>query len=428
MNNKEKDVSKLLGIIIVVALAACVIGAIVWFASTGKLKSNSLMFAKDNDEAPSHVTEMSMEEISENTSTLTSVMLENAVLYDCQKGNTLTFAEVLSGGQIDGYTLVDLNGDGVKDLVLKLQRQDANVFYVLLRNEHGVWGLEFPENGMETIYATGIYQGSDKGVKTYFTLQTSDEMIANKQIGDDTGTDFRILKDGEADLSAVSRVEFIKYINEKCGTMIQDYRAYSEEQLRKDLENPDGFDCVKEQELGPDYWSALICELPQYNDELGKTYKEFIRGDEEYYSEDAKWIHGAEDIFYCANLEDVQAIGTDDSIYDAEYVLFENDTVVMTGAVMDSTEAYVSDFIVDGSFNVEPAVFAIPGKVDNDLGCDALVWSCDDSYLVVFSTPDSREEKFYNRPAQAVCYVKKEHCGVTRYPIEMLPTMSAELE
>lgn len=432
MSDQEKNISKVFGIIIIVAIIACLAGGIIWFFSSGLLQSHSLMLGNSNDEAPSHVTEtmteLDMGEASDNTSTLVSVMCENSSLYDCKAGKTVTIADIAAEGEIESYTLVDLNADGEKDLVLKLKKGDANVSYVLIRNEHGVWGLEFSEAEMSIIYATGYYQGSSNGATTYFMLQTSDEKIVNKQIGDDTGTDFQALKDGDESMSAVSRVEFIEYINAKCGTLIQDYKTYSQDELKKDLENPDAYDFTKELVYGPEYWSALICELPQYNDELGKSYAQFIKGDEEYYTEDAKWMHDAEEIYCCTNLENAKAIGTDDSIYDAECVLIGDDQVVMTGALMNNAEAYVSDFMVDGSFDIEPAVFSIPGKTGNDMGTDALVWSCDDSYLVIFSTPDSRDDDFYNRPAWAVCYVKKEYCGVTRYPIAVLPTMSAELE
>lgn len=432
MSDQEKNISKVFGIIIVVAIIACLAGGVVWFLSSGILQSNSLLLGRENDEAPSHVTEtiteLDMGEASDNTSTLVSVMFENSNFYDCKAGKTVALPDVISDGQIESYTLIDLNADGEKDLVLKIMKQEAIVSYVMIKNEHGVWGLEFSEAEMAVIYATGYYQGSSNGATTYFTLQTSDEKIVNKQIGEDTGTDFKILKDGEESLTAVSRVEFIEYINAKCTTMIQDYKEYSETELKKDLEDPEAFDCTKELIYGPEYWSALICELPQYNDELGKSYAEFIRGDEEYYTDEAKWMHDVEEVFCCTNLDDAKAIGTEDSIYDEECVLIGNDQVVMTGALMNNVEAYVSDFMVDGTFNVEPAVFSIPGKSNSDMGSDALVWSCDDSYLVIFSTPDSRDEKFYNRPVWAVCYVKKEYCGVTRYPIAVLPTMSAELE
>ena len=83
---------------------------------------------------------------------------------------------------------------------------------------------------------------------------------------------------------------------------------------------------------------------------------------------------------------------------------------------------------VDAKNKVEPAVFAVPGKKQGEPERDALVWSCGDTYLVIFSPADSRETPFMERQALAVCYVMKDHCGVTRYPIAVLPEMSAELE
>ena len=428
---KEKDASKLFLVCFVVGLIVLVVGFVVWLISSKTISLDSIAWGEEDDLPPGHTTELVNYDTTANQSTLYGVLFQDSVLFDCSQKQSTTIKERYGENAITEYTLVDMNGDGTKDLILHLVSDEAEegISYVLLSTSQGVWGLEFVGRAMETIYVNGIFQGTQNPEETgYYRILTDEASITNKEIAYDRGWDFRIADEDQDGLKEVSRVEFITYINETCGTMIQNFRPYTEENLKNDLENPDAFDLAVELELGPDYWSALICELPQYNDDMGLSYEEFVGADEAFYSDDARWKEELESVFLCTDLEQVQAIGATESIYDAEYAALEDGKVFMLGATMENQEEFVSSFIVDAKNKVEPAVFAVPGKKQGEPERDALVWSCGDTYLIIFSPADSRETPFMDRQALAVCYVMKDHCGVTRYPIAVLPEMSAELE
>ena len=431
VEKKEKDASKLLLVCFVIGLIVLVVGFVFWLISSETISLGSIAWGEEDDLPPGHTTELVNYDTTANKSSLYSVMFEDSVLFDCSQKKSTTIKERYGESEITEYTLVDMNGDGTKDLILHLESDESEdrINYVLLATKQGVWGLEFIGSAMEIIYVNGIYQGTQNAEETgYYRILTDESTITNKEIAYDRGWDFQILDEAQDGLKAVSRVEFITYINEVCGTMIQSFRPYNEENLKEDLENPEAYDFAVELELGPDYWSALICELPQYNDDMGLSYEEFVGVDEEFYSDDARWKEELESVFLCTDLEQVQAIGATESIYDAEYAALEDGKVFMLGATMENQEEFVGNFIVDAKNEVEPAIFSVPGKNQGELERDALVWSCGDTYLVIFSPAESRETPFMDRQALAVCYVMKEHCGVTRYPIAVLPEMSAELE
>lgn len=177
-------------------------------------------------------------------------------MFDCSKKKSTTLKERYGENAITEYTLVDMNGDGTKDLILHLVSDEAEegISYVLLATGQGVWGLEFVGRAMETIYVNGIFQGTQNSEETgYYRILTDEASITNKEIAYDSGWDFRIADESRNGLQEVSRIEFITYINETCGTMIQNFRPYTEEALKEDLENPDAFDLAVELELGQDY-------------------------------------------------------------------------------------------------------------------------------------------------------------------------------
>lgn len=429
----RKNVGMSVMISIMIVFALC-IAFLVAASAMGLFKGDGTVFDMETwkkERAKQQGSTTQMQESQQNTEkagTLAEAVFDNANVFDSDSQKEVPFEESKKEFTIGRYALVDFDGDGKKDLVLELTDGADGTMQVLLEKGNGVFAKKFPYRGMSSISVNGIFTGSNGADDSFYSklIFGDDGTISAQNIAKEEDSTFWIQIGDAKDLTEVSREEHLRFVNRTFGTLVVGFKEYSEDELKKDLENPEGFNEVAEADFGETYWSVIIPELPQYNDLIGSSYAAFAKKEKDVYESGSKWEKETKELFCVAENAEASYVGTDNSIYSAEYIGYieAEDRIVMSGAAMDENEYTGLDFLVDGQASPSPAVFCVKEANGSDKGTDALVWSCADVYLIFFVTGDSRDMAFYDRPVKTVCYIMKDYSGVKGLP-QVLETSGA---